>query len=100
MKGLIILAALLSGAIAIPNVPRATSSTENEWSSQGWTPKPTEKPQVELKGRSLVERSLSSGQLFGYTAQDNTCGYVNGVLGMLFEDWESLSSSWLTLFVL
>jgi hypothetical protein len=94
MKRTIILSGLLSGAFAIPNIPRATSSSENEWSSQGWTPKPTEKPRIELNKRDLFPRSLTSGQLFGYTAQDNTCGYVNGVLGESIRDCEpSLSTS-------
>ncbi|KAF2436680.1 hypothetical protein EJ08DRAFT_156668 [Tothia fuscella] len=82
MKTPLLIVLIACHVYAIPNGPRATSVQDNELSSQGWTPRPTQKPQIDLFRRDLFPRELTEGQFLGYTAPDanlNTIGYVNGV---------------------
>ena len=75
---------LVELCFAIPNpLPRPTLPAAATDMLLGWTPRPTEGPNMELmKKRGLQERQLLSGQLVGYFAPDSLCGYISGSIGM------------------
>jgi len=66
----------LVSALAFP-APAATSVSDNiELHPQGWSPRPTEPPEV----KELLKRQ-SPGSLTLIEGPDNTCGYQFGVSG-------------------
>jgi hypothetical protein len=88
---LVLAVASASTALAKLHSPEPTvSSAIEEYDPQGWTARPTPPPSLELVKRKLLQnnnvakRSISSGQLVGYLGSDETCGYINGELGMIF----------------
>ena len=63
--------------------PQPTDAFADAFSKlQGWTPRPTEKPvmRIDLHKRAATS---SAGSFLGYFAPDNTCGYVDGRLGLM-----------------
>jgi hypothetical protein len=63
------------------NIPRETSIYESAPDAQGWTPRPTEAPKVDL--REIAKRDyLANAADYVLIAPDQTCGYVSGLAGM------------------
>jgi hypothetical protein len=86
MKAHVVTAMLFAhriSAIHLPKIPIETDAAKHGLNPQGWTPKPTNVPHIDLMRRNpLDRRQLTLGELIGYFAADNTCGYVEGSLGM------------------
>jgi hypothetical protein len=66
-----------------PYIPQETKSTNDIIHNI----EPTPAPKIELVRRKLenavvAKRDLTSGQLIGSIAPDNTCGYNSGIGGM------------------
>jgi hypothetical protein len=72
-------------------LPKETVSSINDlYGPQEWSTQPTPPPSIELVKRKLGDNvplakraaTLSSGELLGYLADSNTCGFVNGEPGI------------------
>jgi hypothetical protein len=90
MRGLFTFAIASASTALAAQLAKATVSTQdNVYDPQGYSARPTPPPSFDLVKRKLKENAhlvkrdtLSSGELIGYFGPDNTCGYVNGQLGM------------------
>lgn len=99
MKVFLLAAVLSQSILASPHKPAPTSQDAVD-GSIGWSARPTQPPNLELVKRKLFENAgiarreaVTSGQLIGYIGQDNTCGYIDGQLGM-FKESANLVRPW------